>query len=364
MSLGQPRNHGCRISDEWTFKGMRTLILENSLLRIVILLDKGSDIIEFRYKPRDLDFIFLAPGGIQNPSKTTPSAYSHNPFIDYYAGGWNDILPNGGPFVNYEGAELGQHAEISLLPWEYALLEDNLQRVAVRLWVRGLRTPFFVEKTLSLEPDQARLSIEESVTNEAGVPMHMMWGQHIAFSREFLHQGAVIDAPAKQFIVHEAMPGFQPRRFSPGETTVWPSATNPDGILVDASIIPPVGSEEAQEMAYLSELEDGWYALTNLESELGFGVRFDHELFPYVWYWQQLNDTARDFPWWGRYHTTALEPWTSYPTSGLLEAIENGTALKLEPGEKIETSFMAVVYEGGERVERITPEGIVIRQSG
>ena len=48
MSLGQSRNHGCRISDEWTFKGMRTLILENRLLRVVILLDKGSDIIEFQ----------------------------------------------------------------------------------------------------------------------------------------------------------------------------------------------------------------------------------------------------------------------------------------------------------------------------
>ena len=26
MSLGRPRNHGCRISDEWTFNGLRTLI--------------------------------------------------------------------------------------------------------------------------------------------------------------------------------------------------------------------------------------------------------------------------------------------------------------------------------------------------
>jgi len=343
---------------------MRTLILENALLRVVVLLDKGSDIIEFRYKPDDLDFLFLAPGGIHNPAKTVPSAYSLNPFIDYYAGGWNEVLPNGGPFVNYEGAELGQHAELSLLPWEYALLEDNPQRVSARLWVRGLRTPFFVEKTLSLESDKALLSIKERVTNEAGVPLHLMWGQHIAFSREFLRQGAVIDAPAKQLRVHAAMPNYEPRRFSPGETSVWPSANSPAGKQVDASIIPPIGGEAAQEMAYLSELEDGWYALTNPERKLGFGIHFDHTLFRYIWYWQQLNDVAPEFPWWGRYHTTALEPWTSYPTSGLLQAIENGTALKLEPEQVVETDLLALVYEGNDRVERITPDGAVIRQSG
>ena len=63
MPLGQPRNHGCRISDGWRYEGMQTLILENELLRVVVLVDKGSDIIEFRYKPRDLDFLFFAPGG-------------------------------------------------------------------------------------------------------------------------------------------------------------------------------------------------------------------------------------------------------------------------------------------------------------
>lgn len=94
-----------------------------------------------------------------------PSAPSTGPFIDYYSGGWNEILPNGGPHVTYQGAELGQHGEISLIPWEYALLEDSPERVAVRLWVRPIRTPFFLEKTLSLEPRRAVLMIEERLTN-------------------------------------------------------------------------------------------------------------------------------------------------------------------------------------------------------
>ncbi len=361
MSLGLPRNHGCRISDAWTLAGMRTLILENELLRVVVLVDKGSDIIEFRYKPLDLDFLYFAPGGIRNPRQDTPSAPSTGPFLDYFSGGWNEILPNGGPHVTYKGAELGQHGEISLMPWEYAILEDSPDRVAVRLWVRPIRTPFFLEKTLSLEPGRAVLMIEERLTNEGGELQHLMWGQHIAFGRPFLDEGAVIDSSAQKFIVHEAIPGYEPRRFQPDSVSDWPQSLAPDGTPADASQIPAYGDTQAQEMAYLTDLNEGWFAITNPTQKAGFGLHFDPSLFRYIWYWQQLGDVAQGYPWWGRTHTAALEPWTSYPTNGLNEAIANGTALELQPGEQIQTKLCAVAYEGAERVSNITVTGEIKR---
>jgi galactose mutarotase-like enzyme len=338
---------------------MRTLILENELLRVTVLVDKGSDIVEFRYKPLDLDLLFFAPGGIRNPNRGLASAPSGGAFLDYFSGGWNEILPNGGPPVNYKGAELGQHAEISLVPWQYALLEDAPARVAVRLWVRPIRTPFFLEKTLSLEPGRAVLSIEEQLTNEGGEPLHLMWGHHIAFGRPFLDEGAVIDVPARRFIVHGAMPGFEPRRFRPGVTTEWPYVPTPDGGRDDASQVPACGVARAQEMAYLTDWREGWYAITNPVRRVGFGLRFDPALFRYVWYWQQLGQVARGYPWWGRVHTAALEPWTSYPTNGLNEAIANGTAIELQPGQQIRTQLRAVAYYGLERISAVTAEGEV-----
>ncbi len=363
MPLALPRNHGCRISDAWTYQGLRTLILENELLRVTVLLDKGSDIVEFRYKPLDLDFLFFAPPGIRNPNHGLVSAPSGGPFLDYFSGGWNEVLPNGGPLVNYKGAELGQHGEVSLIPWEHAILEDSPDRVSVRLWVRPLRTPFFLEKTLSLEPDRAVLTLDERLVNEGGEPMHAMWGQHIAFGRPFLEEGAVIDAPACKFIVHEAMPGYEPRRFQPGAVAGWPLVPTPAGGVEDASRVPAFGAVQAQEMAYMAELSDGWYAITNPQRQAGFGVRFDPTLYRYVWYWQQLGNVAQGYPWWGRTHTAALEPWTSYPTSGLNQAIANGTALLLQPGQEITTRFLAVAYAGSQRVAGISANGDVLRQS-
>ncbi len=360
MSYALPRNHGCRISDAWTYQGMETVILENELLRVVVLAGKGSDIIEFRYKPYDLDFMLQMPAGTRNPNRGVLSSPTSGTFIDYYGGGWNDILPNGGPFSTYQGAEFGQHGEVSLIPWEHMIVEDSPERVAVRLWVRPIRTPFFVEKTLSLTPGRAVLTIDERVVNEGGQPMHLMWGQHIALGRPFLDEGAVIDVPARGFIVNDVMDNYEPRRFQVNAHARWPHVPTPDGATADASRIPAVGEQAAQEMAYITELTDGWYAVTNAARQIGFGVRFDPSLFRYIWYWQQLDGAGTGFPWWGRLHTTALEPWTSYPTGGLSEAVANGSAVRLEVGQALESHFLAVAYEGVERVAGITPEGEVL----
>jgi hypothetical protein len=359
MGMGRARNHGCRISDDWTFKGMRTLILENELLRVTVLVDRGSDIIEFRYKPLDLDFLLFAPGGVRSPARETPSAYTSSPYLDYFSGGWNEILPSGGPAVMYKGAALGQHAEISLLPWEYAILSDSPERVAVKLWVRPLRVPFYIEKTLSMEAGKPVLKLSERVTNEAGEPLHFMWGHHIAFGRPFLEEGALIDAPAQRFQVHAEMPGFEPRRFQPDSESAWPMAPTPQGGLENASRVPPFGRLRAQELAYLSGLQAGWYAITNPVRRVGFGMAFDPQVFRYIWYWQQMGNVAEGFPWWGRTHTAALEPWTSFPSNGLEEAIDNGTALQLAPGESLETSLAAAAYTGLEKVQEVDLDGQV-----
>ena len=287
MSLGMPRNHGCRVSDAWTVDGMRTVIIENELLRVVVLVDKGTDIVEFRYKPRDLDYLLFMPAGIRNPNKGIMSTPTSGPFLDFYSGGWNDILPNGGPQSMYKGAEFGQHGEISLIPWECAIVEDELDCVAVKFWVRPVRTPFFVEKTMRMRAGRAVLEIEEQVTNEAGETMHLMWGQHVAFGRPFLDEGVVVDAPARRLLVGAAQPGYEPRVLAPDSAHDWPKGVSPDGQSVDANVIPPFGSLKAQEMAYLAEFTDGWYAIRNEKRNLGFGLRFDHSVYKYVWYWQQ-----------------------------------------------------------------------------
>ena len=73
MAYTHERNHGCRISDDYTYRGLRAVVLENRALRITVLADKGTDIIEFLYKPLDVDFLWRSPLGVRNPSLTVPT---------------------------------------------------------------------------------------------------------------------------------------------------------------------------------------------------------------------------------------------------------------------------------------------------
>ncbi len=54
----------------------------------------------------------------------------------------------------------------------------------------------------------------------------------------------------------------------------------------------------------------------------------------------------------------ALEPFTSWPPAGVVNAIQNGTALVLKPHQEIEPTLAAAAYEG-DGVSRITQAGVV-----
>ncbi len=360
MPHSSRHTHGCRVSDEWTFRGMRAAVLENEILRVLILLDKGAEIVEFRLKPLDLDPLLRLPGELRGPAHAPPSiAGSGGNFLDYYAGGWQEILPNGGQPASHTGADYGQHGEVSLVPWSSEVLDDGPERVSLRCSVRALRTPLLLERTMTLERGRAVLTLDERLTGEAGEPLDVMWGHHVAFGLPFLAEGATIATSARRVIVHEDLPGFTPRRLQPGQRADWPRAVAVAGAPLDLSAVPPREEAAGRELAYLTDFDGpAWYAITNVARRVGFAMRWDGALFRYLWLWQELGG-ATGFPWWGRAYAVALEPWTSYPTLGLPEAVARGAQLVLQPGQAVATRLTATIYSGIAEVTGVDEDGTV-----
>ena len=58
------RHFGARLHD-YTLQGYRTIALENEVLRVEVLVDKGSDIVAFLHKPSDTDFMWRREIGLQ-----------------------------------------------------------------------------------------------------------------------------------------------------------------------------------------------------------------------------------------------------------------------------------------------------------
>jgi len=333
-----PKNR-CFITDKWQYNGMQVVWLENDLIRVGVLVGRGADIFEFRYKPADLNFLLRLPGEINNPQKTFPQIRdTANQMEDYYYGGWQETLPNS-PSFNYRGSLFGQHGEVWAIPWDYSIINNSPEEVSLKCWVRPLRTPLMVEKTITLTNNSPKLQISSTVSNESNTHFDMMWGQHIAFGLPFLKDGATVEINAKKMETEPNMPDH--RRFEPGMETEWPKALNISGEEDNASFIPAENEQPYSDLAYLSGFGDtGRYTIMNKEKKIGFGLEWDASLYEYVWFWQERYGT-QDSPWWGNTYAIALEPWTSKSPSDPEGAIQRGDWLRLDPRETKKTSMKA-----------------------
>jgi hypothetical protein len=348
------RKTGCRVSLDYTYKGMRVAFLENELLRVGILLDKGADVFEFTYKPHDLDFMWQSPIALRPPFVAT-SALPEGAFHDYYYGGWQEVLPSAGWAKEpYLGTYQGLHGEVSLLPFAAEVAEDSPDQVVLRTHTRFYRSPLNLERRMSLNRNAAVLSITERLTNESPAEFAVMWGHHPAFGEPFLDDSCVVQTPARTVRV---LAYHTNGLWEPGDAYKFPMVKNRrTGQPEDITRVRP---REARSVDVISfwDLSDGWYALTNRRRRVGFGMAWDKKLFQCLWMWQVYGG-HHDYPWYGRTYNCALEPFTSWPPTGVSNAVANGTALVMKPHQVIETTLAAVAYEG-EGASRITPSGVV-----
>jgi len=348
------RKTGCRVSLDYTYRGMRVAFLENDLIRVGVLLDKGADIFEFTFKPKDLDFLWQSPIELRKPFIAT-SALPEGAFHDYFYGGWQEVLPSAGwASEPYMGTYQGLHGEASLLPFEASITEDTPEMVSLRTWVRMYRTPLKLERTLTLQRGKAALFIHERLVNESPSEFAIMWGHHPAYGEPFLDQHCVARAPVKKVEVV----AFHPNGlWEPGGDYDFPMVPNRrTGQLQDITRVQDRATHSVDVIIF-KDLSEGYYTLTNEKMGVGIGMAWDASLFKYLWMWQVYGG-HNDYPWYGRTYNCALEPFTSYPPGGIQTALRNGSAHILKPDEVIDTDLVAVAYES-ESADRVSLDGTV-----
>jgi hypothetical protein len=301
-----------------------TVILENRFARVGLLPGRGADVCEFTHKRSGTDVV--------------PAWHEEE-----YRGGWQEVLPNGGPPSVFEGADYGQHGEVCGLPWDAEVEPAADGTVTGRFHAELTRSPLMIEKVLSLDADSATLRVDELVVNPGAAPQRAMWGQHLAFGPPFVGPGDRIEIAEGARVIPHADPLPGGRRVASDREHRWPLATGPDGVPVDLSEVPPAGAPT--EMLYLTDMQEGRYVVAN-----GDGVRltveWDLEVFPYLWIWQELGATAGR-PWFGQAYFIGLEPFSSYPSEGLPAAVANGTALTIAPESSLRTRWSVAIEHAG-----------------
>lgn len=355
--LAPNRHWGCRVNDRIVWNGIRSVLLQNELIQVLIHIDKGTEITQFLYKPTDTDFIWRGRNELRNPAQFSASGGADNaPFFDHWSGGWFEVVPNNGPGCDYKGTRLGFYAETPNIPWEYQIIEDSPDRVRVGFWVKTYRTPFLVQKVITIESGEAVLKIDEQLTNIGGETVDFVWGHHPVLGPPFLDGHCRISSPDCRVIVmnDEDGPGY---RLKLNQESRWPTVAGLNDTPVDLRYVLPPESKH-MDNCYLTDYEDAWIAVTNTKTKVGFGLAWDASVFQYCWLWQAYGG-GKNYPWYSNTYQLGIEPWSGYPCGGLEKSIQNGTARQLQPGETLRSWLTAVAYSTDSNIELITKDGCV-----
>ena len=337
------------VDDDYTYKGYRLVIVENDYIKIVILPEKGADIYQFIDKKHNADYLWKTPMGLRSQVKPVPAGYgAESQFANTYEGGWQMVFPNGGAACFYKGVNLEMCGDAAVEPWKYRIADPGPDMARVVFETTTHRLPYRLQRVIRVAADKPCMQLDETILNLGREKLDYVWGQHVSFDGALIRKGNWrLDIPCKKLYTNtgsqgapkQTTPGARKNRLPQNGEFTWPHATGNDGQIIDLSVFPDA-EVCACDIAYLHELSQGTFSLINEEKNQGFQLTWNHEQFPYIWYFQNFNGSF-GYPWYGRGNGIVLEPITSFPALGLTESINRNNHCVIQAGEKITASFSA-----------------------
>jgi hypothetical protein len=334
----------CRLSETVLRSGHRAVTLENGSVAATLLPEKGAEIYSLVYKPRAMDVLWKSPWGLTQRVSGLAFAGGNTEaaWMDQYGGGWQEIFPNGGDECVYKNAPLNFHGEASIQSWDYKVQSRDSSCVAVEFTVALRRSPFRIRRTVIVERNLAGIQIQESIANHSEEDLHYMWGHHPALGDPFLSGDCVLRVPARTFLNHsvEISPHTRlhagARAVAGGGRKGRPAGRPLEGFRKF--------TRSCNGIWVHLRSGRGWYGMASRQHGFGFGLAWPRDVFPYLWFWQELRGSL-GYPWYGRCRVMAVEPFSSIPGSGLISAINAGTAPVLRAGARVQANLAAIFYE-------------------
>lgn len=326
----------CIITDEWSFRGFKAVILENEFLRVTVIPELGAKIHEFVHKPSDHDFMYHHP-------RTECRAPVFDVNVDnWLSGGMDEAIPTGHP-CSYKGENYPFLGEAWSLAWYYQIQKDSKTEVCLYLKRPLIISPLIVERWVSLKQGEMMLRFRHRITNVGFQPFDFLWGLHPCFA---ITPDYRIDLPADEVWIEESLPDN--RLGKAGTKYSWPFAPDKERNQVDMRIVAPPESG-TMDFHYVTTLKEGWLALTDTKKKEGVAIVFPKEIFKSIWLWLVYGG-------WRGIYTAAVEAWTGYPAK-LSEAITNGVCSNLLPGKTMECETRLIIHKGHREVKSIDMEG-------
>jgi Domain of unknown function (DUF4432) len=325
----------------------RLLTLESDELTVTLLPDKGADIYEIIDRSSGVDVMLKSPWGVVEPGRWLRAASSMQRWMEAYPGGWQVLLPNGGDECVENGTLWSYHGEAALTAWTVA--EHDGQRAT--LHAQLFSVPLQIRRELEVEGP--RLRLREWVENVADDSLEVMWSHHPAFGAPFLEAGCLLSTGFRRVVADDLSPGTL---LAPGSEHSWPLAHTTSGEVLDLRMVPGPQDTRAV-LAYLTDLAEPYFALTNPRRELGVAFHWSGDVFPHAWLWQEVH-SGTGWPWYRRAYALAVEPATTFPGHGMTHARATGhPGITFAPRQTREVSIEVTMFHDSRAVAGLDESG-------
>jgi galactose mutarotase-like enzyme len=321
------------VNTDWSYRGLRAVVLENRSLRVIILPEAGAKILQITYKPFDADLLW------NNPRIAPARLPGNSRYDDVWSGGWDELFPND-EVALIEGESYPDHGELWTGDWS-AEPFSHADEAGVRLRYITPISSVEVDKTIRLRQGEARLEVHYRFTNRGRTALPFLWKLHPAMAVSPQHR---IDFPPMRVVLEPAFPGTLA---GASQLSDWPSIRMVAGD-VDLRRVTP---EDARQLYFFygTQMQGNWCALTNSATGLSCGLQFDPKVFPYCWLFATYGG-------WRSYNVAVLEPCTGYPLN--FETMKAaGRHRILGPGETLQTNVQFLVQEGLRSVRSVDAAG-------
>jgi hypothetical protein len=284
------------------FQGLECHTMENSEVSLSLLPEVGGKMISLMSKRTGFEFLSLSGRPFRKP------AYGED-FEALDISGFDECFPAIGkgiyPERPWEGIEIPDHGELFTLPWDCEIVDDR-----IIMTVSSVRFSYRFTKTLSLSCTE--LCIDYELENLSPYEFKYIWSPHPLFTampktKICLPEGVGLRA----YDSHQSVPGRQIRQVG------WPHAKQPDGSIVDISVLKPAHAKTAAKY-FTTQLKEGWCGLQYPDGH-ALKILFPAEKIPYLGLWINEGGWPSSDP----SYNIAMEPCTGCPDE-LETAIQNG----------------------------------------
>jgi len=305
--------------DAW--EGIPAKVLESEEMKAVFLPSQGAALVSILDKRNGQEWCWQAPE-LRKAACDEADKY-------VMRGGLEDMFPTVGACRitegSWEGTRAPDHGEVWRRPWQVESLQDGL-----RFNIQGEVFPYELVRTCRLAGSELELAY--TVTNTGKEAFPFLYAAHPIFSvrgkmRILLSSGSRV-----------VVQGSKGERLGKkGDIFPWPDVVAAEGEYLDASLVDDEQTDKTDKL-FASNIREREVGLTDVDGGRRLVIKLNSSRLTSVGVWINMKAYPAGKP----VSVVGLEPTTS-PAETLTQAMADGTAIELQPGQSLSWSYSIVL---------------------